>query len=138
MMAVKFNATSSFRPGLWSAIEAKILPAVAAAVEEGAGAVRDFARDIVPVDTGRLLMSIRPEVEIVGQRVTGYVVAGMEYAAYVEFGTGARGAGSAGAGPFNYRMDWPGMSAQPYLRPALDMARPNVLDAFRSRGFQVA
>jgi hypothetical protein len=59
------------------------------------------------------------------------------HAAYVEFGTGQRGAASAGAGNGPYSETWPGMPAQPYLRPALDTARPAILGAFARRGFRV-
>jgi len=56
----------------------------------------------------------------------------MFYAGYVEFGTGRRGAASPGAGPFPYRQSWPGMAAQPYCRPALDIGRSQVLTAWQA------
>jgi hypothetical protein len=55
----------------------------------------------------------------------------------VEFGTGRRGASSAGAGPYSYDPNWPGMVAQPYMRPALDTARPQILAAFAEAGFTI-
>jgi HK97 gp10 family phage protein len=57
------------------------------------------ARELVPVDTGRLRRSISSDVE--GKElVVGTVSADTEYAAYVEYGTSR-------------------MHAQPYLRPAM-------------------
>jgi HK97 gp10 family phage protein len=90
------------------------------------------AEAIVPVDTGQLQESGSTGVEWQGKAVVGYVQFNAPYAAYVEFGTGIRGAASPGAGPYEYTMSWPGMRAQPYLRPALDSSRGDVLDAIRS------
>ena len=46
------------------------------------------------------------------------------HAAYVEFGTGRRGAESADAREGGmYDAEWPGMAAQPYMQPAADRAR---------------
>ena len=45
----------------------------------------------------------------------------------VELGTGVRGASSPGAGPGPYKLSWPGMAARPYLRPAWDQHRREVI-----------
>ena len=46
------------------------------------------------------------------------------HAAYVEFGTGMRGAQSTDAAAGGrYDPDWPGMAAQPYMYPAAQRAR---------------
>lgn len=65
--------------------------------------IKDRAQELVPVDTGRLRDSIR--VTEVGPR-TFTVGPGdeVEYAEYVEFGTSR-------------------MAAQPYMRPAAELAR---------------
>ena len=90
--------------------------AAAAGVENWAGVVLESALEIVPVDTGEL-------------RDSGHVIVSQNYAAvefdsdhavFVEYGTGIRGAASPGAGPGPYDPNWPGMRAQPYLRPAFD------------------
>jgi hypothetical protein len=44
------------------------------------------------------------------------------HAAYVEFGTGQRGA-AGGRYPGGYDGEWPGMSAQPYMYPAAQTMR---------------
>ncbi len=108
------------------------MPKLVAGAKAAADAVLEISQGIVPVDTGELKASGRTETEWVGHAVTGLVIYDAPYAAYVEFGTGARGASSAGSGPFLYDLNWPGMVAQPYCRPALDQGRAEVLDAFKT------
>jgi HK97 gp10 family phage protein len=78
---------------------------------------------IAEVDGGRLRNSIQGETEERKGKVIGKVSTNVEYAAYVEFGTGQRGASSPSPPKadidLNYRQDWAGMEAQPYLYPAL-------------------
>jgi hypothetical protein len=66
-----------------------------------------------------------------GSTVVADVIFDSGHAAYVEYGTGIRGAESAGAGPYPYSPTWAGMPAQPYLRPALDIAKDEVRQAFK-------
>jgi HK97 gp10 family phage protein len=125
-------ATATFVPGdVKRLVDVYVQLKLFTAVGKAQGIVADEARAIVPVDTGTLRDSIREEqLEDDGKQVTAQVSANTYYAAFVEFGTGRRGAESAGAGPFNYTMSWPGMVAQPYLRPALDSARSRVMEQF--------
>jgi HK97 gp10 family phage protein len=116
----------------------KVVPALVDAVTEACETVVEEAQAIVPVDTGELRESIHTaSVELVGSTVQGNVEASAPHAGFVEFGTGARGAASPGAGPYPYTESWPGMPAQSYMRPALDTARPEIQQAFASRGFKV-
>jgi len=108
-----------------------ISPAVLAAVKATCEELQQTAQEYCPVDTGDLRDSITVEINDSGTTITGKVGPHMPYADYVEFGTGQRGAESAGAGPGPYRADWPGMPAQPYMRPALDETRPKVLEIFK-------
>jgi HK97 gp10 family phage protein len=72
------------------------------AVMDGAYIVEREAKRIVPVDTGNLKNSIRSELdEIEATRVTAVTGTNVEYAPYVELGTGRQ-------------------RPKPYLRPALD------------------
>lgn len=112
-------------------MEAHITPGVKAAVQASCKLVETAAKAMAPVDTGALRDSIRSEVSDEGKTVVGYVGSDLEYAPFVEFGTGIAGAGSAGAGPGPYNMNWHGMVAQPYLRPALDESRGPVMEIFR-------
>lgn len=83
------------------------------------------ARETAPVGTG-----IRREPRLVDS--FSYEVNGLKgemrvrnpHAAYVEFGTGVRGAQSTGTAPGGkYDADWLGMAAQPYMYPAAQRAR---------------
>jgi HK97 gp10 family phage protein len=97
--------------------------------------IRDLAKDLSPVDTGHLRDSIRAWETVEGATVTaggvsnaGSLLDGdtssvnVDYAPYVEFGTGERGASSPGAGQGPYGA-FPGMAAQPYMRPAINLEK---------------
>lgn len=135
--AINFRADSTFRAGDWSAVVAKLLPRVETAVKQATDAVYEESQVLVPVDTGELHDTAYTRIEIKSEAVTGNVIYPADHAPFVEFGTGRRGAASAGAGPWTYNQDWPGMIAQPYLRPALDAARPQIRAAFADAGFVV-
>lgn len=133
-----FRATSTFKAVDLVALQQRFVPKIVAAVRESCEAVVGEAQAIAPVDTGQLRDSIQTaSVELVGTTVRGEVEATAPYAAYVEFGTGQRGEASAGAGPGPYNPNWPGMPAQPYMRPALDSAQPAIRAAFEKQGFKV-
>lgn len=115
-----------------------VVPRVVAAVTEGCAAVVAEAQIIVPVDTGDLQNSIHTaSVSVVGTVVEGVVTADSGHAAYVEFGTGIRGAESEGAGAGPYSPTWPGMPAQPYMRPSVDTARAAITEAYANQGFKI-
>lgn len=136
---MNFKAVSVFKPVQISRVMQAIVPAVVAAVTEGCTAIVDEAEAIVPVETGELRDSIHTaSVSLIGTQVQGVVVADSPHAAFVEYGTGQRGASSAGAGEGPYSPNWPGMAAQPFMRPALDTARPAIIAAFAKRGFKVS
>lgn len=123
MSFIRATATSTFRGSSGQFVAGRLTPAVRAGVEAFANLVLSEAQAIVPVDTGELRDSGSVVVEEQGKRVVASVVFSAGHAGYVEFGTGVRGAESAGAGPYSYNPSWLGMAAQPYLRPALDTAR---------------
>ena len=96
------------------------------------------ARSLCPVDTGALRESIHMQFTPKGKGSTGKVYTNMEYAAYVEFGTGIQGNGSYPHAdklsqeltyrdtPWWYTKDegetfihTKGQVAQPYMYPAL-------------------
>jgi HK97 gp10 family phage protein len=140
-----FRATSTFTindaniKGLLAKVGQGTFDGVTAASE----LIRDEAKTLCPVDTGALQASItadvqrgirnitdNPDAPLSGSAfgVTGVVAPHEDYAAYVEFGTGQRGAASAGAGEGPYNPDWPGMVAQPYMRPAWDANKATAED----------
>ena len=104
-------------------IQAKVDAATEAGVVDWASRVFETSQELVAVDTGDLKASGHVEVTQVGKQVFAAVEYTSDHAAFVEFGTGQRGAASPGAGDVPYNPSWPGMAAQPYLRPAYDLHR---------------
>lgn len=100
-------------------VAGKIDEIVHKAITEWAGKVLATAQVLASVDTGELRAS--GHIEQSGKAVA--VVFDAPHSVYVEFGTGQRGAASAGAGEDPYSPNWPGMPAKPYLRPAFDEHR---------------
>lgn len=107
-------------------IQAKIEAAVEAGVIEWASRVFETSQELVPVDTGRLKASGHVDVQHVGKQVFASVVYDAPYSVFLEYGTGIRGAASPGAGPGPYSPTWPGMPAQPFVRPSYDAHRDEV------------
>jgi hypothetical protein len=131
-MGFAIRATSTFTPrgdgGRFAVV--KIEQGALEAAQDLAQIVLLEAQRIVPVDTGEL----RDSGQVTMRQTEASVVGDIEFlaghAAYVEYGTGIRGAASPGAGPYPYSPTWPGMRAQPYLRPALEIARAEALGMF--------
>lgn len=100
---------------------------VAKAVKKATTFVQGQAKELAPFDTGRLKGSIRMKVDVKDSNVIGKVYTNLEYAPYLEFGTGIRGDGSYPYSPdglnLTYKKDWKGMKALPYMYPALKGAK---------------
>ncbi len=128
------SATSTWKPrgDLGRFVEVNIIPAVRQSVYDSCKLIETRAKELCPVDTGALRESITTETEDLAKTIRGAVGPHMDYAMYVEFGTGIRGAASAGAGAGPYSPSWPGMPAQPYMRPAFDEAKPQIKELFQS------
>lgn len=96
--------------------------------------VERSAKQKAPKDTGELRRSITSKVESNGSDILGVVYTPLEYAPYVEFGTGlfAENGGRKDV-PWNYQDDkgeWhstSGMKPQPFMRPALNENREEIL-----------
>ena len=131
---VNFRAQSSFKAGSFARLEGLLVPLLVKGAGNAAQAVFDISQTLVHVRSGELKASgVQPcPVEWTGTRVTGYVTYRSAHAAYNEFGTGRRGEASAWAGPYPYKQDWPGMTAIPFIRPAMDIGRQQILDAFQA------
>ena len=92
------------------------------------------AKKKAPKDTGELRRSITSKVE----DNQGIVFTTLEYAPYIEYGTGlfAENGGRKDV-PWNYKDDkgeWhstSGMKPQPYMRPALDESRTKIIEALK-------
>lgn len=90
--------------------------------------VADDARLNVPVDTSDLKKSIQHETALQNGVVRSVVSTNSDHAAYVEFGTGLVGEATNTNNSISlaYNQDWVGMSAQPYLYPALKDNEPQL------------
>ena len=96
--------------------------------------VERTAKQNAPKDTGELRRSITSKVE----NHTGIVFTPLEYAPYIEFGTGlfAEKGGRKDV-PWNYKDDkgeWhstSGMKPRPYMRPALNENRNRIIELIK-------
>jgi HK97 gp10 family phage protein len=91
------------------------------------------AKQKAPKGNGELRRSITSKVETVGNEVVGTVFTPLEYAPYVEYGTGLFAEeGGRNDVPWSYKDDegnWhstSGMHPQPYMRPALNENREEI------------
>lgn len=96
--------------------------------------VERAAKKKAPKDTGELRRSIQSRVDNTGDAIQGIVFTPLEYAPYVEFGTGifAENGGRMDV-PWNYKDDkgeWhstSGQKPQPFMRPALLENREKIM-----------
>lgn len=106
---------------------------LAEGVARACALVERSAKQKAPKGTGELRRSITSKVETNGNDVVGTVFTPLEYAPYVEFGTGlfAEEGGRKDV-PWNYQDDkgeWhstSGMKPHPYMRPALNENREQI------------
>ena len=89
-------------------------------LERGTKKIQKNAKYLTPVKTGHLRNSIKTKSKITQDGVEAQVFTSLEYAPYVEFGTGQRGTESNIDRPegISYKADWKGQAAQTYLTPA--------------------
>ena len=104
------------------------------AIGKACALVEGAAKQKAPKGTGELRRSITSKVERTGsESVIGTVFTPLEYAPYIEFGTGlfAESGGRQDV-PWNYQDDegeWhstSGMHPRPYMRPALNENREQI------------
>lgn len=121
-------------------LEAKFkdMGSMEAAMKKAMALVEGEARKKAPKDTGELRRSIESKVEIEGDTIVGTVFTPLEYAPYIEYGTGlfAESGGRKDV-PWNYQDDkgeWhstSGMKPQPFMRPAVDENRTKVIEIIK-------
>lgn len=99
--------------------------------------VQASAKAGCPVDLGQLRASIMRSHEVAIHSIIGKVGTNVEYAPYVEFGTGIHTTkGTGRQTPWSFQMpdgNWVttrGQRPQPYLYPALTSNRKEILKAF--------
>ncbi len=103
------------------------------ALNESCLLVENTAKENCPVDSGQLRNSITSNVS--GE--TGEVGTNVEYAPYVEYGTGVYNPGRLT--PWSYQDasgEWhttTGQKPQPFLVPALDSNRDKILNIFKEK-----
>ena len=113
--------------------QATDLNRLAAAMGKACALVERSAKQKAPKGAGDLRRSIKSKVEQDGEEVAGIIYTPLEYAPYVEYGTGlfAEEGGRQDV-PWHYQDDegeWhttSGMEPQPYMRPALDENREDI------------
>ena len=97
--------------------------AIPRALERCGQQAEGYAKDLAPVDSGRLRNSIAHKVDTEEKAV--YIGTNVEYGPYVELGTGKYYPGGRNT-PWAYQDangDWhrtEGQKAQPYLKPAVE------------------
>lgn len=128
---MNFKATSTFTGLNLSVAQAAFLQANRLSVEQSGEIVLEEAEAIVHVLSGELRESGHLEVTTTENGASAAVIFDSPHAAFNEWGTGQRGEASPGAGDGPYDPNWPGMEAIPFLRPAMDTARPAIVEVFR-------
>lgn len=109
--------------------------------------VHGQAKVLAPVDTGNLAGSIHPKVITERKEIIGKVYTNLNYASYVEFGTGSKGNGtypnkdiklSYRSTPWVYTPDGgetfyrtEGQVAQPFMYPALKQNEKKINKMFK-------
>ena len=104
------------------------------ALKKACALVERSAKQKAPKGNGELRRSIESKIEKDNDTIRGVVFTALEYAPYVEYGTGlfAENGGRQDV-PWNYKDDkgdWhstSGQHPQPYMRPALDENREEIL-----------
>ena len=104
------------------------------AMGKACAVVEAAAKQNAPKDTGALRRSITSKVEVEGKDVIGTIFTPLEYAPYVEYGTGlfAESGGRKDV-PWNYQDDkgeWhstSGQKPQPFMRPAIEDNRNKII-----------
>ena len=105
------------------------------AMGKACAVVEASAKQNAPKDTGALRNSITSKVEVEGKEVIGTIFTPLEYALYVEYGTGlfAESGGRKDV-PWNYQDDkgeWhstSGQKPQPFMRPAVEDNRNKIIE----------
>ena len=108
------------------------------AIGKACALIERSAKEKAPKDTGALKQSITSEVKKNGDDVQGVVFTPLEYAPYVEYGTGlfAESGGRSDV-PWCYQDDrgeWhttSGQKPQPFMRPAVNENRERVIQIIK-------
>ena len=112
--------------------------AIASAMQDACNLVEGAAKDKAPKDTGALRRSITSKIEVTGSEIDGIVFTPLEYAPYVEYGTGLFAEnGNGRQTPWVYRDDkgeyhyTHGQHPQPFLRTALNENKDEIIQIIK-------
>lgn len=104
---------------------------------QGCALVERKAKQKAPKDTGALRRSITSEVKGENTEVEGSVFTPLEYAPYVEYGTGLFAEQRGRSKPWRYEDEegnWhttKGQHPQPFMRPALNENREKIVELIK-------
>ena len=110
---------------------------VAKGMGKACALVERDAKTKAPKDTGALRRSIKSKVETADIDVKGEIFTPLEYAPYVEYGTGLFAEQSGRSKPWSYQDEegnWhttKGQHPQPFLRPALNENKEKILELIK-------
>ena len=140
-MAIEFEGLDEILDSLDKLADTKQLNST---MEQVCALVERDAKQNAPKDTGALARSIQSKVENNNDSIQGVVYTPLEYAPYVEFGTGlfAESGGRTDV-PWAYKDDetgelifTSGQKPQPYMRPAIDNNREKIVRMIKE-GFSI-
>lgn len=106
-------------------------------MEKCCAIVEASAKEKAPKDTGELRRSILSRVEETANGVEGVVFTPLEFAPYIEYGTGLFAEDGGRQTPWSYQDDegnWhttKGQRPQPYMRPALTENHDQILETLK-------
>ena len=128
---IEFKGLDEVLDSLDEAIDEQVLRT---ALGKACALVERSAKEKAPKGNGELRRSITSKIENDGDNLVGVVYTPLEYAPYVEYGTGLFAEDGNGRKdvPWHYQDDegnWhstSGMEPRPYMRPALDENREEI------------
>ena len=137
MASVNIKGLDSLQKHLKRIQDMDLTDAVTKATIYVHGQAKEFAVFDGGYSTGHLRESINRSVSKKKTEIVGKVYTNVEYAKYVEFGTGQRGNGSYPYAeelefPLVYKSDWAGMVAEPFMYPAVKSGRSYVKSVLSS------
>lgn len=106
-------------------------------MEKCCAIVEASAKEKAPKDTGALRRSISSRVEKTANGVEGVIFTPLEYAPYIEYGTGLFAEDGGRQTPWSYQDDegnWhttKGQPPRPYMRPALTENSNQILETLK-------
>lgn len=130
MIDVKFDGLDEVLERAESLAEVQ---GIEAALTKACMLVEASAKQYAPKDTGALRRSITSKIEQGDGEIVGVVFTPLEYAPYVEYGTGLFAEEQGRKTPWSYQDDegnWhdtKGMKPHPYMRPALEDNRDKII-----------